>query len=293
MTTTQQFHRATSLDQALELLAQPGPEPTLLAGGTDVLVWMKAGEYAPERVIDIWAMRPECAHLRDDGDTVAIGALASYSEIIESEVVSRELPTLVEACREIGAVQIQNRGTLGGNIGGSSPAGDSLPVLLAYDASVVLASSRGTRVVKYAEFCTGYRSTARRPDELITEIRFPKPEPGTLQRWYKVGTRLAQAISKTMLAGVGRLDGQERIALLRLGVGSVAPVPLRLDRVAGAAVGRPVHAALLDEARRLTYEEISPIDDVRSTAEYRQRVTGNLVVRFLEELAASVMAPSG
>ena len=123
MTEIERFDRATSLEQALSLLAEPGPEPTLLAGGTDVLVWLKAGGFGVSRVIDIWAMRPECAKIEDDGDAVSIGALASYSEIIRSEIVQRELPMLATACGEIGAVQIQNRGTMGGNIGGSSPAG--------------------------------------------------------------------------------------------------------------------------------------------------------------------------
>jgi CO/xanthine dehydrogenase FAD-binding subunit len=279
-----EFHRATSLAQALALLAEPGPTPTLLAGGTDVMVWIQAGAFRPERVIDIWGVRPECAGIGDDGDAIAIGALASYSEILASPLVKEHLPALWAASREVGAAQIQSRGTLGGNLGGSSPAGDTLPCLLAYDAEVTLASVAGTRQVPYAEFCTGYRATQRRPDEMITTVRFPKPAAAAVHGWHKAGTRLAQAISKTMLAGVGHLDDAGRVAQVRLGVGSVAPVPLRLDGVAAAVTGRVLDEDVLEEARRLAEAEIRPIDDVRSTADYRRVVTGNLVVRYLREL---------
>lgn len=284
MTAQPDFHRATSLEEALALLAEPGPEPTLLAGGTDVFVWIQAGAFEPKRVIDIWGVRPECADIVDDGDGIVVGALCSYSEMIRSPLVQEHLPALWAAAREVGAVQIQNRGTLGGNIGGSSPAGDTLPCLLAYGAEISLASAERTRSVPYADYCVGYRATLRQPDEMITAVRFPKAAAASVHGWYKAGTRLAQAISKTMLAGVGHLDGDGRVANVRIGVGSVAPVPLRLDKVAALVTGKRLDERLLEEARKTAESEITPIDDVRSTAEYRRVVTGNLVVRYLRKL---------
>ncbi|MCA9562612.1 MAG: xanthine dehydrogenase family protein subunit M [Myxococcales bacterium] len=279
-----EFHRATSLGQALELLSQEGPTPTIIAGGTDVMVWKNAGNFHPERVIDVWGVRPQCAGIVDHGDSIGVGAIASYAEIIRNPLVQEHLPVLVEAASEVGAVQIQNRGTLGGNIGGSSPAGDTLPVLLAYDASVVLASKEGTREIPYRDYCTGYRQTVRKSHEMITEVRFPKPSEGTSGSWFKAGTRLAQAISKVMLAGVGEVrDG--RFEWVRMGIGSVAPVPLLLDQVSGAVSGQAVSDETLEAARKAAHAQVAPIDDVRSNAEYRRAVAGNMVVRFLRTLA--------
>jgi len=278
------FERAESLDHALSLLARPGPEATLLAGGTDVMVWIQSGRFNPERVVEIWGIRPECAAITEDEASVTVGALATYSEIIASRAVADHLPILLEACREIGATQIQNRGTMGGNIGGSSPAGDTLPVLLAYDATIILRSATGRREVPYADFCTGYRETAREPDELITEIRIPKPPAGTTQRWYKAGTRLAQAISKVMIGGVCRLDGEGRVAECRIGAGSIAAVPLLLETTAAAVTGRPIDEETIELGRTTAMAEVVPIDDVRSTAEYRRLVSGNLVARLLREV---------
>jgi CO/xanthine dehydrogenase FAD-binding subunit len=290
MSSVSEYYRAEELPEALELLAQHGERATLLAGGTDVMVWIQSDRFVPDVVIDIWNVRPACAAIEDCGDFVRVGALASYAEIIDSAPLRRWHPLLVEAAREIGAAQIQNRGTMGGNVGGSSPAGDTLPVLLAYDAEVELASLAGERAVPYREFCTGYRETARRADEMIVGFRLPKVPDGAVQRWYKVGTRLAQAISKTMLAGVGALDADGCVAWVRIGVGSVAPVPVLCDSVAKAVTGRRLDAQALAEARRRTHDDISPIDDVRSTREYRAKVTENLVARFLSALGAG--APS-
>ncbi len=282
---TDNYSTPRTLDEALQLLAEKGPEPTLLAGGTDVMVWIQSGSFKPDRVIDIWGLRPECAHVEDRGDTIAIGALATYSEILESATVQAHLPAFAEACAEIGARQIQNRGTMGGNIGGSSPAGDTLPCLLAYDARVVLASTAGTRSVAYENYCTGYRQTEKRADELITEILFPKPTPTTKHYWCKAGTRLAQSISKVMVAGCGEMDG-DRIGWVRVAAGSVGPVPLLLDEVSSVVAGQKLDGDLLADARKAARSGIAPIDDVRSTAQYRSTVAANLVARFLEGMAS-------
>lgn len=280
------FDSANDLTHCLQLLAEAGPDAALLAGGTDIMVWLHSGGPAPKRIIDIWSIRPECAEILEEDDVVTVGALATFSEIIAAESIQRSFPALVQGCREVGATQIQNRGTLGGNIGGSSPAGDMLPLLLAYRAEIVVESVRGARSIPYESYCTGYRSTSRQPDEMITRVRLPKPPVGTVHFWRKVGTRAAQSISKVMVAGMGRLvDG--KVTTVRIGVGSVAPVPLLLTSVSDLLREQTLDDHLIDRARSAAESEIKPIDDVRSTADYRRIVTGNLVVRFLRELAGA------
>jgi CO/xanthine dehydrogenase FAD-binding subunit len=192
---------------------------------------------------------------------------------------------LAAAAREVGGVQIQNRGTLGGNVANASPAGDTLPVLAAAEAIVVLQCASGTRRVPFESFYTGYRQSVRRPEELIVGFEIP-PIHGT--QWFrKVGTRAAQAISKIVMAGVraptgravarhgapgaGRANSGARIA-----IGSVAPTVIRARRTEEALAG----GATLADAQRILLEEIAPIDDIRSTAEYRRRVASNLLARF-------------
>jgi CO/xanthine dehydrogenase FAD-binding subunit len=201
---------------------------------------------------------------------VSIGALTTYSQIIRSPILRRRLPMLVAAAREIGAVQVQNRGTLGGNVANGSPAGDSLPVLAATDAIVVLRSASGERRVPFSGFYTGYRRSVIRPGELISAIEI-EPVEGT--QWFrKVGTRAAQAISKVVMAAV-------RAPRPRIAIGSVAPTIVRASRteeLLGAG-------GTIEQAREVLMTEIAPIDDVRSTATYRRRVAGNLLAAFWSE----------
>jgi CO/xanthine dehydrogenase FAD-binding subunit len=285
MTSPATFQSATSLSQALDLLAESGPEPLLLAGGTDVMVWLQAGRTAPQRVVDIWGVRPECSAISLEDDVVVVGALASYSEIIRAPAAQQHLPLLVAACRDIGAVQIQNRGTLGGNIGGSSPAGDTLPVLLAYAADVVLESRAGMRVVPYASFCTGYRTTVRRPDEMITGAL-----PAGASRSRLVGHALGPGHLRVMLAGCTfNQDGTQPGPPGRRQCCTGTRIAEEVGRIAS---GRSIDAALIAEVRQASAQAISPIDDVRSTASYRRTVTENLVGRFFADAARTRSAPS-
>jgi len=202
-----------------------------------------------------------------------LGALATFTDIIASPLVRKRVPMLVAAAREVGGAQIQNRGTLGGNIANASPAGDTLPVLAAAGAVIVLRSASGERRVPLAEFYTGYRASVRQPDELITAVEIP-PINGH-QWWRKVGTRRAQAISKIMMAGVrGR---QVRVAL-----GSVAPTVVLATNAAAVLAG----GGSVADAQAALHQEISPIDDLRSTGEYRQRVAANLLAEFWRETNA-------
>ncbi len=258
---------AASLGEALVILRDDRRTP--IAGATDLYVALNFGTLEPRRFLDIWAV-DELREISMKGKTLVIGALATYTSLIRSPLVAGHLPMLVEASRQIGGAQIQNRGTLGGNVANASPAGDSLPVLAATDAVVVLRSASAERRVPITEFYTGYRTTVMRPDELIVAIEIPPVEG---RQWFrKVGTRAAQAISKIVVAGV-RSDKP------RLAFGSVAPTVVRVPETERSLAS----GGTIDEAAGILAREISPIDDLRSTAEYRLRVATNLLRRFWME----------
>ena len=257
------------------------PDYLLLAGGTDALV--AANRRAqPNGIIDVFGL-PAMSQIVSDDQEVRIGAAAPYTDIIGSAIVQSRLPMLAEACREIGALQIQARGTLGGNVATASPVGDSLPVLLAGDAYVELASVSGRRRVRYEEFCVGYRKTTLRANEVIVCIGFPIPRDTCRQFWRKVGTRRAQSISKVMMAAVAHVES-ERIAAIRIGMGAVAAQPIRVRRVEAALVGQRPTADRAAHAAEVLASEIKPIDDVRSTSRYRLRVAQNIVSSFVRGL---------
>jgi xanthine dehydrogenase small subunit len=259
---------ARTVEEALALLHEH-ERLTPLAGCTDVYVGLNAGTFGAREFLDIWRLQ-ELKGIRETDAGLRIGALTTYSEIRQSPLVARWCPMLAEAAGQTGGVQIQNRGTLGGNVGNGSPAGDSLPVLAAMDAVIELRSVAGTRRVAFNEFYSGYRASVRRGDELITAVELPGVRG---RQWFrKVGTRAAQAISKVVIAAVR--DERPRVAL-----GSVAPTVIRARRT------EEVLAASGDvmAARAVLLEEVSPIDDVRSTARYRRQVAGNLLVRFWQE----------
>jgi CO/xanthine dehydrogenase FAD-binding subunit len=239
---------------------------TPLAGCTDIYVNLQFGTARDTRFVDLWSLR-DLRGISAERETLRIGALTTYTELIESALVRRRLPMLVSASREIGGRQIQNRGTLGGNIANASPAGDALPVLAAVEASVILRSAARERRVPFNAFYTGYRTTVRQADELIVAIEIPRIEGR--QYWRKVGTRRAQAISKVMCAAV---RGDE----VRIALGSVGPTVVRLRRTERVlAAGGP-----LKQAQAVLRGEISPIDDMRSTADYRKEVAANLLADF-------------
>ena len=261
-----------SLQDALRMLRDEAPL-TPLAGATDLYVALNFGTLENTRFLNLWGLHPlRRVTLRED--MLRIGALATYTALRRSRLVRRRLPILVSAAREVGGVQIQNRGTLGGNVANASPAGDTLPVLAVAEAIVVLRSADGERRVPFGEFYTGYRASVCRPDELI--VAFEIPEIHGRQWFRKVGTRAAQAISKVVMAAVR--GPRPRIAL-----GSVAPTVIRLAHVEEALAG----GASLDDAVRLLDRDIQPIDDLRSTAAYRRDVAANLLRRFWAETADS------
>jgi CO/xanthine dehydrogenase FAD-binding subunit len=273
----------TNLAAALELLSdRDGPPWRAIAGGTDLLVQI-TGEIGepPDRVIDIWAL-DELRGLRIDGDWLEIGALTTYTEIRHSPLVDEVAPALAEAAATIGAAQIQNRGTIGGNAVNASPAGDTLPVLLALDAELVLASTAGERSVAAASFWPSYRVTARRDDELLVRVRVPVVN-GRVVRFRKIGTRRAQAISKVVMALAWRPGASEAWTDVRLALGSVAATPIRATETESVLEGSSPTRETADEAAARLTAEIEPIDDVRSTAAYRRAVAGRVLHRLIRD----------
>jgi CO/xanthine dehydrogenase FAD-binding subunit len=262
-----------SLTDALKMLRDEGPLVPM-AGCTDLYVSLNFGTLKDTRFLNLWGL-DGLRTIEVRGDVLAIGALATHTDLIRSPLVRKRIPMLAAAAREVGGVQIQNRGTLGGNVANASPAGDTLPVLAAAEAIVVLRSADETRRVPFTAFYTGYRQSVRRAGELI--VGFEIPAIRGAQWFRKVGTRAAQAISKVVIAGVapstgsGQADGSVRIAL-----GSVAPTVVRARRTEAALAA----GATLEDAQRTLLDEIAPIDDIRSTAEYRRRVAANLLARF-------------
>jgi len=268
---------AKTLAEACERVAQ-GYRP--LAGGTDVMVLLSAGKLAHRRWVDLGAV-DELRAVDVQADALVMGALVTYTDVRRHPVLSRELPMLAQAASETGGIAIQNRGTLGGNIGNASPAADSPPALLAYDARLVLVSARGSREIAYDAFHTGYKRTAAAPDELVSHVVVPRRREARLHYYRKVGPRRAQAISKVCFAACA-LSGGGRVREARVALGGVAPVPLRAVEVERALVAGDAEAASEALSRAVV-----PIDDVRSTARYRRRVADNLLRDFLQHVAVA------
>lgn len=282
MTNAFTVHSPATLVEALDLMAERGRELKIIAGGTDLMVAMNARALDDAEFLDIWRI-DELRGIEDEGERISIGALTTYTELIRSPLVRESAPALVSASRTIGAVQIQNRGTIGGNIVNASPAGDSLPALAAYDAELELVSARGRRRVAFDGFYTGYRRTVLEADEMVFAVRVPKLKAGERDFFYKVGTRRAQAISKIVMAARAEVEGKT-IRSIRIGIGSVAPTVIRAPRTEQLLTGGPLSPALIEQARRMISSEVAPITDLRSTEHYRRTVTGNVLVKFLRDI---------
>lgn len=275
------YHLTTpaSLNEALALI---GNEPGVwkpFAGGTDLMVLLEAGKLAHRNYLNLWPLK-ELRGIDVANDYITLGALTTYTDVQTDPVLRREFPMLCQAASETGGLAIQNRGTLGGNIVNASPAADSPPALLAYDAEIELVSSSGSRWIPYDGFHRGYKQMDMRADELLSHIRLPRTTSGLKQYYRKVGTRKAQAIAKVCFAAVARVE-DGRVTDTRIVLGSVAPVVLRCRETENVIRGQALDADTVKLARETLRREISPIDDVRSTANYRLHVAANLLVDFL------------
>jgi CO/xanthine dehydrogenase FAD-binding subunit len=273
-----------NLRAVLLLMAGEPAQWLPIAGGTDVMVLYSAGKLDNRKLINIWNI-PELRQIEVYPDAIRIGAACTYTALRQHKIVSQEFPLLATAASWTGGIANQNRGTLGGNIANASPAADSLPALLVYGAELTLISVRGERRVAYRDFHTGYKQTVLAADELIRDISLPRQFAGYFSHARKVGARNAQAISKVCLAALGQM-ANGAIREVRLALGSVAPVPLRLTETERMLAGQKFELSLIDAAGKSVVKEIRPIDDIRSNARYRAAVAGNLVAEFLENLAA-------
>ncbi len=267
------------------LAAEPGCW-TPIAGGTELMVQFSAGRLAKRRLVNIFNL-PELCTIEEASDAIVIGAGVTYTALRRHPAIARHLPLLAAAASWTGSVANQNRGTLGGNLVNGSPAADSPPALLAYNAELELVSQAGTRRVPYAEFHTGYKRNSLAPGELVRAIHVPIPPAGTRGYLRKVGPRKAQAISKVAL-GATALVTEGRLASVRLALASVAHAPYRCrateDFLAGQLISAEALPALLAAARRTLLAEIAPLDDIRSTGRYRAMVAANLLAEFLQDL---------
>ncbi len=277
---------ATSLNDVLQqLAAEPGLH-TPMAGGTELMVAFNTGRLAARSLVSIQHL-PDLRFIHEEGDVVHIGAGSTFTDIRHSVLLQKDLPLLTQAASWTGSIANQNRGTLGGNLCNASPAADTPPALLAYDAEVTLISVQGTRTLPYREFHLGYKKTALRSDELLHSVSVRRELAGTRQYIRKVGTRNAQAISKIALAAIARVEG-DQINEVRFGAASLADRPVRLHQTEAALLGSSIAPNELEStvrrARAALAAESRPIDDIRSTAKYRTMVAANLVEDFVRSL---------
>ena len=278
------------LREALELMEREPGVWKPLAGGTDLMVLFEAGKLPYKKLLSIWKLR-ELKGIEVTPEQVTLGALTTYTQVLVHATLQREFPLLCQAARETGGIATQNRGTLAGNIANGSPAADSPPALLVYDAELELVSARGARWVPYYGFHTGYKQVLLRPEELIRRIRLPRAKKAWRQHYHKVGTRKAQAISKVCFAAAAAVEGGT-IQDIRIALGSVAPTPLRCVKTESVLKGQKLAAAVIEAAKEALSQEIAPIDDMRSTARYRLRVALNLLEEFLRQLQGNGAAGS-
>ncbi|HYA94995.1 MAG TPA: xanthine dehydrogenase family protein subunit M [Terriglobales bacterium] len=274
------------LDEALEIMAREPGEWKPFAGGTDIMVLLEQGKLADRRFLSVARLKGLRGFALTD-DHVTLGAMITYRQVQMTAVLKEEFPLLCRAAYETGGIATQNRGTLGGNIANASPAADSPPALLVYDAELELVSASGRRWVPYADFHLGYKRVDMRPDELIRNIRLPRAKKNWRQYYRKVGTRRAQAISKVCFAGAALFE-DGRIRDVRIALGSVAPTPLRCRKTEVLLRDQLTREMIRGAGEELA-REIEPIDDFRSTARFRARVAQKL----LDEFLLSLMTPAG
>ncbi len=271
-----------SLDGVLDLLASAPGTWTPIAGGTELMVAHAAGKLRSEKLVSIWGI-PELRFIVNHSEGISIGAATTFRDLRSDTRIAEDFPLLAKSATWIGAIANQNRATLGGNLVNGSPAADSSPALLVYDADVELVSVRGSRRLPYHEFHTGYKANVLLPDELLFAIHVPRRFGQHKQYLRKVGTRKAMAISKVALAGTA-LESGGAIEEIRIAAASLAPFPTRLIKTEKVVQGQRLSPSVVQSARQAILSEVQSIDDIRSTAEYRRAVGANLLQEFLEGL---------
>ena len=272
-----------NIDEALGILHESSNGLRIVAGGSDVIVQLRDGVIRPQRLLNILSVK-ELRFVRKQGDRIHIGALATYNDITTSPLTQDHAWPLVDASRQIGAIQLQNTATLGGNLGNASPAGDSLPPLYALDAVVVTRSKSGAREIPIEQFYVGYRKSVLKSDELIAEVHFRALGKEDRGAYRKLGLREANAISIVDVATVLRgRDNNGVFQEARVALGAVAPIITRARACEEALARKPITPETLKNAATLATTDAVPIDDIRGSARYRKDVVGSLVYEALEE----------
>ena len=272
-----------TLPAVLSLLASEPGEWTPIAGGTELMVAFAAGRLSARKIVNLWGIS-DLRFIETTPKSIAIGACSTFLDFRKHDDLAQAFPLIGKASTWIGSVANQSRATVGGNLVNGSPAADSSPALLVYDAEIELISVRGSRRVPYCEFHTGYKRNVLAPDELLYAIHLPRRFAQHRQYLRKVGTRRAMAISKVAMAGTALVEANT-ISEIRLAAASLAPFPTRLVKTEAALLGQPINKVTTESACRALLAEAQPIDDIRSTAEYRKRVAVNLLSEFLRELS--------
>jgi CO/xanthine dehydrogenase FAD-binding subunit len=272
----------TSLDAVLQVLADSPDRYTPIAGGTELMVGLGAGRLQAKKLISLWNLE-ELRFIEATPDAVVIGAGSTFSDIRKHPIIAGEFSILNQAASWTGSIANQNRGTIGGNIVNASPAADSPPALLAYDADLTLVSTRGPRTLPYRDFHLAYKETALEPDELLHSITLSRNYRGYRTYIRKVGPRNAQAISKVAIAALARMN-HDYIDDIRIGAASVREYPARLAATERSLIGKTITPGTIAAARAAVLMEVRPIDDIRSTAKYRATVAANLLEEFLHTL---------
>jgi CO/xanthine dehydrogenase FAD-binding subunit len=273
----------TSLDAALQILADSPDRYTPIAGGTELMVGLAAGRLRAQKLISLGSLE-ELRFIEATPDAIVIGAGTTFTDIRKHPVIAGEFSILSEAASWTGSVANQNRGTLGGNIVNASPAADSPPVLLAYDADLTLISTRGPRTMPYRDFHLAYKETALEPDELLHSITISRNFKSYKTYIRKVGPRNAQAIAKVAIAALARMN-KDHIEDVRIGAASLREFPVRLTTTEQSLIGKTITPGTVAAARTAILSEVRPIDDIRSTAKYRATVAANLLEEFLYTLS--------
>jgi xanthine dehydrogenase FAD-binding subunit len=280
------YLRPRSLEQALIALAEWGDKGRILAGGTDLLIAMRRGAIQPEVIVDITCL-DELRGIHRNDELISIGAMSTHREIQRSLELARSAPLLVNACRDIGSVQIRNLGTIGGNLGNASPAGDTIPAFYVLEAEINLVSLKGDRWVNVADFFLDPGKTTRKPDEIIKAVRFHPLEETWKTFFVKIGQRRALRVAKISAAGALNLEG-DRVHGCRLALGAVAPTVIRLRSAEEALIGGRLDPGRINKTADIAASTCSPINDIRSTIEYRRAMARVLIRRELLKISNEV-----
>jgi len=282
-----EYFRPSSLEETFDLMLG-NPSYCLLAGGTDVMVKLKENIIHPSVILDLGAL-DDLRGIKIEGGKITIGPLTTHTQLAESDIIKKYAPALAKAAGLVGSPQIRNEGTVGGNMGNASPAADTVPALIAYDATITIASVTGAREILLNDLFVGPGRTKLKPGELIIKISFEAQEANQSSSFEKLGKRKALAISVVNAAVFIEVHPKTKIVTkARFALGSVAATPIRVHTAEEYLIGNIISEKLLSEIADVVSNTIKPIDDVRSTAIYRKEIAGTLIKRALENALSTL-----